>query len=67
VDYGIDFEPFSKYTFLKPLQALTYRSLNLYKPTASIYVELLDSITLGIIGFKKFLKNFASKFKHLTL
>jgi hypothetical protein len=49
------------------LQALTYRSLNLYKPTASIYVELLDAITLGIIGLKKFLKNFASKFKHLTL
>jgi hypothetical protein len=47
--------------------ALPYRSLNLYKPTVSTYIEIIYAITIGIIRFKKFRKNFASKFKHLTL
>jgi len=46
---------------------VTYGSLRIYKRAAATYPANLYAKSRSRVSKKKFLKNFASKFKHLSL
>jgi len=46
---------------------LTYVRFKIYKPAMATYPKTGHTKSLFRVGVRKFLKNFASKFKHLSL
>jgi hypothetical protein len=46
---------------------MDYMKFKFYKPAGATHPDVFRAISIAGVCFRKFLKNFASKFKHLTL